>query len=274
MSNNSIKPRDVKIPIGAATSEDRKSILIHCIKEYPGHTENWYADVMTLNHICSRKTTLGIIHQLYSDGFIKDQKVGNSFHSYFINHDDGWLQFDEILKQFEPIQSEMLLYNNNLFDFLENSEFKHKEGRSVTYNLCFYQTVNQMSMIKLMLFDILTVLRSTYYELLHKYDHVVNVDINKRILRIIDMVGTGGKSDLRMFGSDLKRFTRYTEVQPLRKFAWANGISCEKIINSLTMYEANLRKFMNSSGNERPKIQRKSDQTFMDDYLILKKIIK
>jgi hypothetical protein len=85
--DNSLKPEKVKIQgMGQGSYEDRRSALLTCIKKFLGHTEKWYADVMTLNHVCARKTTLEIIRHLVSDGQIHDNKVGNSFHSYSIIH--------------------------------------------------------------------------------------------------------------------------------------------------------------------------------------------
>lgn len=192
-------------------------------------------------------------------------KTGNSFHSYFINHNDEWLRFVQLLKEFEAVQNEFLRYNNELFDVFINGDLKRKQG-TVSWNLSANQIHKQFSMMKELAFDVACIARSIYFELLHKYDRVVDIDVSKQILHMIDRMIVGDKKAcLRSFEFDFGRFVRYTKVQPLRNMSWTNGITSEKLINVVTKYQENLHDFIDGAGYV--KTSRNKNQISMDDYL-------
>jgi hypothetical protein len=274
------KPEDVKITeirdrrqvsLENEVYENRKWALLNCIRQYPGHTEKWYADVMTLNHICARKTTLGIINDLVSGGSIKDDKIGNSFHSYTINHDDDYIVFNEMLNEFKSIEEEFLSYYDEVWNvFYDHTESIKKLGSKI-WSVYDDQLNSQLTLLKALAVDVVGVLVKIYFDLMCKYDHVGDTSMVFAIFNIIRRVTPHDKKEcLECFDHDLSMLEEHVELDSVGTFLHERGLTCEQLITKMIKFEHALKiKFLDGSSEDSADVSRKSDQSFIDNYFEL-----
>lgn len=268
MGNLKLKPEDVKITeteehdkiSEQQMHEKRQWAILDCIRQYPGHTEKWYADIMTLNHICARKTTLGIIKDLVSCGSINDDKIGNSFHSYVINHDDDYIMFNEMLQEFQSIEEELLSYYDRVWNvFYEGGEPVQKLGRKI-WSVYDDQLSHQLYLLKVLAVDMVGVLLRIYSEMVHKYDHMGSMSIIHNILRIVDLVTAYDKKQcLKNFNDDLSDMEKHMESDSVGSFLLEREVTCEQLVTRMLRFERDLNdKFSDKSSEDSAEVSKNS----------------
>jgi hypothetical protein len=270
--NNSIKPDSVKIhEKGNGTYDSKMSALIDCIKQYPGQTEKWYADVMTSNSICARKTTLQIIRNLVHDGIINDNKIGNSFHRYVINHDSEYVEFVELLKEFQKIEDDFLTHFDKIYELFGNDPYiKLIEGTEV-WTRYERELTSQLTILKALAVDVVGILLKIYREMMHRLDHIGDVDIVFELVRIIDvMMGYGKEDCFNWLKNDLNTFVSQTGSDTVEQVLTEKGINSDQLVTRLSKFGHTLDFKFNSNAtwNSQEKNDRFESykQEFIDNY--------
>lgn len=236
--DNSEKPQDAYLyykPLHLDYENRRKAIL-ECIRKYPHHTEKWISDVMNLHHICSRKTTKGIIKDLLSDNQIEDKKVGNSFHCYNVNHKDEYIQFSAALKEFLKIQEEMTS------NYVKTMEYLRNEANSEDLDYLKNECVCKMDMLKLVTVDILTVFLHIFYGMVHKYSHVASGEFTGDLLGAIEILGSSNIKDcFNWMDYSLGGVTNHDEFKPVEKYCEGKGMHYQPLYERLLKLKHDLR---------------------------------
>ena len=236
--DNSERPQDAYLyfkPTNLPYDNRRKAIL-ECIRRYPHHTEKWIADVMTLNRICSRKTTKGVIKDLLSDRQIEDKKMGNSFHCYNVNHEDEYIQFSAAIKEFRGIQDEMMEYYSKTMEHL------HNDSDSETIEHLRDECICKLDMLKLASVDILCAFLHIFHQMVHKYSHVASGEIASDFLGAIEVLGSSRMEDcLDWMDRSLRWVTDHDEFKPVEKYCESKGMQYQPLYHRLIKLKEDLR---------------------------------